>query len=125
MSNSLVICIGSNSNDREWQMKNGIKWLQALLYDCKVSSIYKAAAINGIDNEYLNAVIKAKTKESLNEITVLLKQYETIWGRTPASKQDGIIPIDLDIIMWNDEIIREKDFGHSYFREGWREIESE
>lgn len=122
MSNSLVICIGSNGKDRDWQMNNCINWLKSILTDCQVSLIYNSPALNGNDDDYLNAVMIGKTKDTLEEATAKLKQYETVCGRTPKSKNLGIVPMDLDIIIWNDKILREKDFDHSYFQEGWKQL---
>lgn len=122
MSNVLVICIGSNSNDREWQMTNCINWLKSILSDCQVSPVYTTPALNGVDADYMNAVMRAKTHDTFSEINEKLKQYETICGRTPASKLQGVVPMDLDIIMWDNEILRPKDFQHSYFQEGWKHL---
>lgn len=49
-------------------------------------------------------------------------EYENVCGRTPASKQTGEIPMDIDIIIWNDEIIRPNDYEHEYFKIGWNMI---
>ena len=34
----------------------------------------------------------------------------------------GVIPIDLDIVIWNNNIIREKDFNQKYFQIGWHQL---
>lgn len=120
--NSLVISIGSNSRDREWQMQHCIEWLKHSLSGTHVSTIYNSVAINNRDADYLNAVMIAKTKKGLEEITALLKQYETVCGRTPASKLEGSIPIDIDIVMWNGDVVRQRDFAQQYFQRGWQEL---
>ena len=38
------------------------------------------------------------------------------------SKKKGDIPMDLDIIIWNDEIIREADYNQHYFQIGWQQL---
>ncbi len=120
--NILVISIGSNSRDREWQMKHGIEWLKRTLSSTQVSTTYNSVAINNRDADYLNAVMIGKTKKSLDDITTLLKQYETVCGRTPASKLEGCIPIDIDIVMWNGDVLRQRDFAQQYFQRGWQEL---
>lgn len=120
--NILVISIGSNSRDREWQMKHGIEWLKHTLSSTQVSTTYNSVAINNRDADYLNAVMIGKTKKSLDDITTLLKQYETVCGRTPASKLEGCIPIDIDIVMWNGDVLRQRDFAQQYFQRGWQEL---
>ena len=98
--NKLVISIGSNSKDREWQVENCIKWLKSKLSGVSHSEIYNSAASNGKDPDYLNVVMKAKCSENFDEINKKLKDYESVCGRTPLSKQTGEIPMDLDIIIW-------------------------
>ena len=121
--NKLVISIGSNSKDREWQVENCIKWLKSKLSGVSHSEIYNSAASNGKDPDYLNVVMKAKCRENFDEINKKLKDYESVCGRTQLSKQTGEIPMDLDIIIWNGEIVRERDFNQEYFQTGWQQLE--
>ena len=120
--NSLLISIGSNSRDRQWQMEHAILWLKKQLNGTKVSSIYNSEASNHCDPDYLNAVMYGECKHDLATITQKVKEYETICGRTPASKLTGNIPMDLDIVIWNGETIRSTDFNQAYFQKGWNEI---
>lgn len=64
-----------------------------------------------------------KMQADYDEINGTLKKYEAICGRTPLSKAIGDIPMDLDIVMWNDEIIRDKDFRQEYFQTGWKQLQ--
>ena len=120
--NTLVLSIGSNSRDRAWQMRHCIAWLNHILSSVKVSSVYKSVAVNNRDTDYLNAVMIASTKKGLEDISALMKQYETVCGRTPASKLQGEIPIDIDIVLWNNDVIRQRDFAQQYFQRGWQEL---
>lgn len=112
--NTLILSIGTNSPDREWQMTHAMKRMKQLFKKTVISDIYEVPAHNGIDAPYLNAVMIASTTMNMDEATVALKQWETVCGRTPASKQQGIIPIDLDIVVWNDEVVRPIDYSREY-----------
>lgn len=122
--NTLTLSIGSNSKDREWQMKYGIEWLKHIFSDAKVSSVYNSVAVNGRDSDYLNAVMTASTKLDLDDTIALMKQYEAVCGRTPVSKLQGVIPIDIDIVLWNNDVIRPNDFARQYFQRGWQELKT-
>lgn len=122
--NSLVISIGSNSHDRDWQIKHGIEWLKHNLSNFRISSVYNSEAVNQRDPDYLNAVISAGTRKNLDEISQLLKQYEMVCGRTPASKLEGNIPMDIDIVIWNGDVLRQRDFAQQYFQRGWQELKT-
>ena len=111
MNNAVVLSIGSNSADREAQMTNCIAWLRGIATPTKLSSVYNSPASNGKDPDYLNAVAEITSKD-----------YERQCGRTPQSKALGSIPIDIDIVMWNGNVLRQKDFAQYYFAKGWNEI---
>ncbi len=122
MSNSLIVSIGSNSNDRRWQIEQAIERLKAKFKNESVSGIYESSADNGKDAPYLNAVMAATTSMSMEETISYLKQWEVLCGRTPASKLEGVIPIDLDIVVWNNEIVRPAEFNKPYFARGYHQL---
>lgn len=120
--NKVVIGLGSNSPDRHVRMRRGVEWLSSVLSDIKVSDIYSTPAINGTSPDYLNAVAAGDTTIELDQLNQMLKQYEVSEGRTKESKQTGVVPIDLDIVIFNGEILRAKDFGYDFFQRGYRQI---
>ena len=87
-----------------------------------ISEVYNTQATNGIDADYLNMVVIADCNDELDIILEKFKNYEAISGRTLQSKIIGVIPIDLDIVIWNNNIIREKDFNQKYFQIGWHQL---
>lgn len=120
--NKLTISIGSNSKDKEQQMSDCISWLKENLQATIVSEIYSSPALNGKDPEYLNAVATALSEEHHENLVKKFKAYETSCGRTLNSKKRGEIPIDIDIVIWNDDILRQKDYCQEYFKIGWKLI---
>lgn len=122
MMNKIVLSIGSNCDVRSQQMSTCIEWLTKLMNNIVVSHIYETPALNGVDNSYLNAVVMGYVCQDYDELRLRLKQYEKECGRTPESKNKGVIPIDIDIVIWNDEILKKQDFNQSYFQIGWTNI---
>ena len=121
-TNSAIISIGSNSPDKSMQIDNCIQWLSNLFEITDISDIYTTPAINGKDPEYLNCVASIISELSFEELSTMMKDFEADCGRTPQSKQNGSVPIDLDIVIWNGDVIRERDFEQHYFQIGWKEI---
>lgn len=117
--NIVVLSLGCNSSDCQNRMRLCVEWLNTVFCDFKVSQIYETPAINGKDGNYLNAVAACCTDMNYDTTYQLMKEYEINSGRTIESKKNGEIPIDIDIVIWNDEILREKDFKQSYFQIGW------
>ena len=37
-------------------------------------------------------------------------------------RANGIEPIDLDIVVWNGEVVRPADYAQQYFQKGWHQI---
>lgn len=112
--NFAVLSLGSNSTDKESQMKNAIKQMKQIFDNVVVSEIYEVPAYNGIDASYLNSVMVVLTTMPIDNVNSLLKRWEIECGRTSESKQKGVVPIDLDIVIWNSEVLRPIDYSRSY-----------
>lgn len=62
---------------------------------------------------YLNSICLAQSDESLDRIQFLLKQMETMMGRIKGSE----VVIDLDLVVWNGEILRPWDVNQTYYKD--------
>ena len=120
--NACTIGLGSNTPDREYQITQAIEHICGYLSNCAVSSVYESEAVNGRDKPYLNAVIHGFTQHDCDTVVKFLKEWEAECGRTEISSIEGIIPIDLDLVIWNYSIKRPKDFERHYFNLGYREL---
>ena len=125
MLNKVVISLGSNSSDSNSRMKQAMAWLEENLQSFKCSAIYLTPPLSGIGSDYLNAVAVGETKCEQIEFNLMLKDYEKSLGRTPEAKKAGVVPIDLDIVIFNDQVVRAKDFSYDFFQIGYRQIVSD
>ena len=116
--NVALLSLGSNSSDKEQQMRNAVKQMEHLFSSVVVSDFYEVPAFNGKDAPYLNSVMVVSTTMAIDEVNLLFKSWESECGRTPESKQKGVVPIDLDIVMWNSEVVRPVDYSRSYVSMG-------
>lgn len=122
--NRVVLSLGSNSTDCQTQMNNCVEWLKNRMRNLSVSSAYSTPALNRKDNDYLNAVAEGCVECDFETLKAQMKDYEKSSGRTPESKLMGVVPIDIDIVMWNDEVVKAGDYEQSYFKIGWNELKS-
>ncbi len=122
MANIITISIGSNSLDRDAQVAQCLKWLTGTLGNCRHSSIYTTAALNGKSGDYANAVACGECNADIATTNQIFKAYEQSHGRDEAARASGLVPIDIDIVMWNGTIVRDKDFAQDYFKQGWRQL---
>ena len=125
MMHRVYIGLGSNTPDATKQMSDAIDWLMTQLDEVTSSDVYSTPPLSGIGPDYLNAVATGLTAMSNDQLNLLLKDYERQAGRTPQSKISGQVPIDLDIVVWDGTVMREKDFSYDFFQRGYRQVIAE
>lgn len=115
-----TIGLGSNTPDRETQIKEAIEHICDYLSKSSVSAIYESPAVNGKDAPYLNAVIHGLSPVGSAALVNFLKDWEKSKGRVEGAH--GEVPIDLDLVIFDSRILRPKDFERHYFNRGYREL---
>lgn len=63
---------------------------------------------------YLNQLAVGQTDLPLDELNQRLKAIETNLGRTAQKRQLGIVPIDIDILQYEDQRLHERDWQRPY-----------
>jgi 2-amino-4-hydroxy-6-hydroxymethyldihydropteridine diphosphokinase len=100
--------IGLASNDSALvNFKAAVDRLSIIGAVKKISTVYESPSEEG--NPYLNTVVLVESCLPAAEIRRRLKKIEIDLGRTPASKSLNKMPIDLDLLMLGDQIIRASD----------------
>ena len=108
--NTAYIALGSNKGIRANYIKGAAaKMSQNPKISLQISSSFYETRPYGNKNqpEFLNAVIKVKTSYDLMTLLDYLKQLEIELGRSKTTKW-GPREIDLDLLFFNDEIIKNK-----------------
>lgn len=124
--NRVVLCMGSNLN-RESKIEEAAALLR-LYFDsiCFSEAVYTESVGEGsLSGPFLNQVAIAYTPYTPIEIHVGLKQMEYALGRRPEDKIRGLIPIDIDLLQWNGQILKEEDLKRSYIKESLDTLLSE
>lgn len=100
--NTALIMLGSNSNPEE-NIELAIEKLNEYFEVVSISSprITKPAG-DAYKADFHNVALKLLSVETSDETRAIFKQIEKETGRTPESKQQGLIPIDIDMIFWNE-----------------------
>src|SRR4028119_841098 len=108
--NKAYLLIGGNIGDRFWYLeqarKNIEKQCGAIL---KTSSIYETAAW-GVEDQsaFLNQALKTETPFSAKQLLDVILKIEEELGRKRDYKY-GPRTIDIDILLYNDEVIEEPE----------------
>lgn len=82
-----------------------------------------SASLYGTDrlsiiNYILNRVVVLYSEESPARIKDVLKDIECCIGRKPEDKSCGHVPIDIDLLQWNDQILKAEDLTREYVLDG-------
>jgi len=64
--------------------------------------------------DFLNQLAIIYTKKEREEVALFLKKIEKEIGRNDADKKKGIVKIDIDLVIWNDEVLKPADITRSY-----------
>jgi 2-amino-4-hydroxy-6-hydroxymethyldihydropteridine diphosphokinase len=120
--NTVIIGIGSNI-DAEENISGMLKILKNQVQVIKVSSMLKTKPI-GIENqpEFTNGAVKIKTSLNRENLTVLLKSIEDQMGRDRTAPRFGARTIDLDIVVWNGEIVDDDYYTRDFLQNSVREL---
>lgn len=118
----VFVGLGSNSVDKYRQIENAIDFLRQNLDEVEVSSIYETDALNGIDRPYVNSVVTGLTRLDESCLVDCLKKWERESGRCQARNEAGDIPIDMDLVVRGESVLRQKHFEREYFMKGYREL---
>lgn len=122
MGYHVILSIGSNCGNRLRNVSEATKWLSSLLDSCMVSDIYETPEIHGSGSLYMNAVLSGYTSYSPSELNMVLKQYEIRAGRDENCRSNGLVPMDIDIVIFDGEVIREADYQADFFKIGYSQI---
>ena len=73
---------------------------------------------------FSNQVAKLETSLTIEEIRSLLKKIEKDNGRLPEDKEQGIVKLDIDLLKFNELILKPSDMEKDYVLEGISSLQS-
>ncbi len=105
---TVYIAIGSNLNDPVSQAHNAIEALKHLPHSrlLNASSLYSSRPMGPKEQpDYVNAVVAIKTQLTAIELLNATQHIEHEHGRIRKQERWGARTLDLDILLYGDEII--------------------
>jgi 2-amino-4-hydroxy-6-hydroxymethyldihydropteridine diphosphokinase len=102
MNTTAIIMLGSNVNaDDNLELAKEKLSLQFEIIKESFTISSKPFGNNYV-SDFCNKAIKLLSDETKEETISIFKNIEIEMGRTPECKESGIMPIDIDLIFWND-----------------------
>ncbi|MCA1760126.1 MAG: 2-amino-4-hydroxy-6-hydroxymethyldihydropteridine diphosphokinase [Bacteroidales bacterium] len=121
-TNTCIIGIGSNL-DADANIPKMLKILAEKTEVVKVSAMIKTKPIGILDQpDYTNGAVKITTDLNQEDLTVLLKSIEDQMGRDRTAPKFGPRTIDLDIVVWNGEIVDKDYYTRDFLKKSVDEI---
>ena len=121
---NFVIGIGSNIDGKRGVIERALAKLDTLFSRVMASAVYDTKALNGVDADYCNCVaVYCVNNYSAAQIVELLKLVEIQFGRNSQQKSMGLVSLDLDLVIYDGVVLRQRDYNYDYFQIGWTELQ--
>lgn len=122
---TLIIAMGSNYN-QESHIEDAKELLRATFKDVTFSEPMwtKPIGLKGSDM-FLNMVAVARSTYSKQFVEDALKYTEKKCGRKASGSHRGLIALDLDLLRFDDELLRADDWKRGYIKKLFRQIHKE
>lgn len=115
----VFLSIGSNTPDADARVARAAAILREAYPGVKISHTYRTRSWGGNGPDYLNCVVYMETATPPDELKITLKTIERELGRIDTDKTAGLIPVDIDLVVYNGDVLRPRDFNRDYFRNGY------
>lgn len=114
--------LGSNTKTDEYLLE-ARRYLERSFTSIRFATIYKTEAIDFLfPCTFYNQTVKLQTNLSKDAVQQVLKEIENVIGRNPDDKEKGIVKIDIDLLSYDEEILRPADWKREYVRRGVAEL---
>ena len=121
--NKIIVGIGSNVVDAKERVEECCRLLSQISIESRFSSVYETEAVGTLPQpNYHNCVGVLSVIQSFDELKQKFKEMEREAGRMPEHKMEGKVIIDIDIVVWNNEIIKPTDLARTYMTIGMEEL---
>ena len=113
-----LLCMGSNTN-RFTQLSDARKVLSEAFPDIHFGEHMETQAIgSGFDSPFSNLLARFTTTLSSESVHNLFKELERHSGRLPGDKAQGIVKLDIDLLTFDNKVLKPEDMKREYIRRG-------
>lgn len=115
----VLIGLGANTPEKHTTLQRTIQAIDEIWHIVAQTPIYDTPAEGSVASApYANALVVAIIDLEYETLRRQFKQWELDAGRTPEHKKSGIVPLDIDIVMWNDAVLKERDMQMNFMKKG-------
>ena len=120
-----LLSLGANTPDKKQRLADAMATIAQIAHIKAETPIYETPAEGSVATlPYANALLLIETSAEYEELRATFKEWERNAGRTPESKAQGVIPLDIDIVVWTDQVIKERDMEFEYMKLGMKSLKN-
>lgn len=120
--NTCIIGIGSNI-EAEAHIPRAIELIGRDCTILKISTMMKTKPIGYTNQDYFtNGAVKIETNWSRRELNLYLKKIEDQLGRDRTQIKFGPRTIDLDLMIWNGQVVDKDYYTRDFLRQSAAEL---
>jgi 2-amino-4-hydroxy-6-hydroxymethyldihydropteridine diphosphokinase len=117
LMNIALISAGSNINAAETIGKTKA-YLSRTFQNCTFSRNLITKPVGFADQpDFTNAVFRIETEKNRTDLNLVLKRVEKLLGRVRTANKFGPRTIDLDIVVWNGEVVDDDVYTRDFLKE--------
>ena len=117
-----ILCLGSNL-DAATRLSAARSVLLSHFPDIRFSQEMVTEAIgSGFLSPFHNQVARFTTPLDAESVRKLLKGIEQAQGRLPEDKAQGIVKLDIDLLKYDDCVLKPKDMEREFVLVGMQEL---
>lgn len=119
---SCLLCLGSNF-ERHAHIAQARQSLVHHFPGIRFGEEMETEAIgSGFLSPFTNQLARFSTLLSAEEVRTILKSIEKENGRLPEDKTQGIVKLDIDLLMYDGQILKPKDMEKDFVRKGLKAL---
>lgn len=115
MNKVIMIALGSNF-EQEKNVAYAMEELRSVFPDMVFSKLLWTEPIGIVSDRFVNALGKASTSMSQQQVACMLKDIERKCGRCKEDKARNVVKLDLDLMQYGDERLKEEDWNRDYIQ---------
>ena len=117
-----ILCIGTNYYKMAY-MAYARQHLEKHFPNIRYSPEMETEAIgNRFLSPFSNQVATFETTLSAEEVRAICKQIEIDLGREPLDKSYGVVRMDIDLLMYDDTVLKPQDLERDFVVKGMKSL---
>ncbi len=117
----VILALGTN-HEQELNMSQAKEMLARLLDDIYYSSQAWTPPIGIVSDHFLNCIAIGGTTKRLDSLLSATKRIERKCGDSPSLREENIVCMDIDILMYGDKRMHQGDWQRPYIQQLMNEL---